>query len=67
MSSRQVILSRSINTRTQEEGERQVAGDVVNAMLPQIGRKADPLAEQSEGSSGRSGEKAVAETEIILS
>lgn len=44
-----------------------MAGDVVNAMLPQIGRKADPLAEQSEGSSGRSGEKAVAETEIILS
>lgn len=47
----------------QEAGEGQVAGGVVNAMLHQIGEKPYPLAEQSEGSSGRSREKAVAEAD----
>ena len=47
----------------QEAGAGQVAGGVVNAMLHQIGGEPYPLAEQSEGSSGRSREKAVAEAD----
>lgn len=33
----------SVNTRTQEEGEGQVVGEVVNVMLWQIGRGAQSI------------------------